>query len=145
MSLSLETIIIIKKTAPDVTKNVLQISQRMYELLFTKHPELEKLFQGDPVEQHKKLAVALSLYTVNIDSLGMLQELIRKMVSTHTKAHVLAEYYPYVGEALLAAIKDVLTDVATEEVLNAWAEAYEHLSHALIEKEKLIYAKSPKR
>ncbi len=34
---------------------------------------------------------------------------------------ILPEHYPYVAEALLAATRDVLGDVATDEILQAWA------------------------
>ena len=49
------------------------------------------------------------------------------------------EHYPIVGKHLLAAIKDVLKDAATEEVVAAWAEAYGLLADICTERESQIY------
>ena len=46
---------------------------------------------------------------------------------------------PIVGKNLLLAIKEVLGDAATEEVLNAWAEAYEVIAKVFIDVEKDMY------
>lgn len=51
----------------------------------------------------------------------------------------LPEQYPLIGEKLLQAMKDVLQDAATDEVIAAWAEAHEALASIFIQKEKAIY------
>ena len=61
------------------------------------------------------------------------------MCKAHVNANVKPEHYPIVGENLLAAIKEVLGDAATEEVLNAWAEAYEVIAKVFIQIEKDMY------
>ena len=43
------------------------------------------------------------------------------------------------ADALLGAIKDVLGDAATEEILAAWGEAYWFLADVLIGRESSIY------
>ena len=45
-----------------------------------------------------------------------------------------------VANALLPAIRDVLGDAATDEVLGAWGEAYWALADILIGKEEVLYA-----
>jgi nitric oxide dioxygenase len=45
-----------------------------------------------------------------------------------------------VGVSLLQAIQDVLGDAVTEDVINAWKEAYFFLADILIAREKEIYA-----
>jgi nitric oxide dioxygenase len=42
------------------------------------------------------------------------------------------EQYPIVGEHLLAAIKAVLGDAATEDIISAWAQAYGNLADILM-------------
>jgi len=61
------------------------------------------------------------------------------MVSVHVKSDIQAHHYPRVGEALLAAIKEVLGNVATDEVINAWSDAYTFLAGVLITKEREVY------
>jgi nitric oxide dioxygenase len=52
---------------------------------------------------------------------------------------ILPEHYPHVAEALLGAIKAVLGDAATEEILAAWGEAYWFLANILIAREQRVY------
>lgn len=47
-----------------------------------------------------------------------------------------------VGVSILEAIKQVLGDAATHEVLEAWKEAYFFLADVLIAREKELYAAS---
>ncbi|MFT0800941.1 hypothetical protein VSK91_05685 [Bacillus swezeyi] len=49
------------------------------------------------------------------------------------------EQYPLVGETLLHAVKDVLGDTATEEVLGAWKKAYNEIAKAFIDIEQKLY------
>ena len=43
------------------------------------------------------------------------------------------------GASLLGAIKDVLGDAATDEIMGAWGDAYSLLADVLIAREKTIY------
>lgn len=142
MSLSENTISIIKATAPAVGANAETITTTMYEILFTKNPELKELFKNAPADQHKKLATAVVAYATNIDNLSVLQGAVEKMAQTHVGALVKPEHYPIVGTALLEAVSKVLGDAATEEVLNAWKEAYFFLADILIGREKELYSAS---
>jgi len=142
MSLSQSTIQIVKSTAPAVAVNAEKITTRMYEILFENHPETKVLFEGADPSQHKKLAMAISAYAANIDNLTMLSMAVEKMAATHVRTNVKPEHYPMVGVSVLGAIKDVLGDAATEDVLNAWKEAYFFLADILIAKEQELYAQS---
>ena len=62
------------------------------------------------------------------------------MVSRHIETGVRPEHYPHVANALLPAIRDVLgEEVATDEVLAAWGEAYWMLADILIGAEAQAY------
>jgi nitric oxide dioxygenase len=50
--------------------------------------------------------------------------------------NVQAEHYPIVGTVLLAAMQDVLGDAASDEIIEAWKEAYFFLADIFIAKEK---------
>jgi len=140
MSLSEKTIEIVKATAAPVAANAEAITTRMYEILFETHPELQELFKDAQADQHKKLAVAVSAYAANIDNLGALTKAVEKMAATHVRVHVKPEHYPMVGVSLLGAVKDVLGDAATDDVIEAWKEAYFFLADILIAREKELYA-----
>ena len=140
MSLSEKTIKIVKATAAPVAANSEAITSRMYEILFTNHPELKELFKDVNPDQHKKLAGAVSAYAANIDNLSVLSKAVEKMAQTHVSSAVKPEHYPLVGVSLLQAVKDVLGDAATNDVIEAWKEAYFFLADILIAREKEIYA-----
>ena len=48
------------------------------------------------------------------------------------------EHYPIVGTCLLKAIKKVLGDAATPEIMDAWAAAYFFLADIFIDAENKI-------
>lgn len=140
MSLSENTVNIVKATAPVVSQHAESITYKMYEILFDKHPELKELFKDADPDQHKKLAAAVSAYAANIDNLAVLKSAVEKMAQTHVRIKVQPEHYPIVGTSILEAIKEVLGDDATPEILQAWQEAYFFLADVLIAREKELYA-----
>ncbi len=135
-----ETKAIIKSTAPVLKEHGEAITQEMYKIMFNNHPEIQGLFKDQAPDQHKKLANAVYAYAANIDQLDKLGKGIETMVNAHVKTNVQPEHYPIVGASLLQAIKNVLGDAATDEIINAWAEAYQFLAEVLIAKEKEAYA-----
>lgn len=139
-TLSSQTIEICKATAPVIAEHGEAITTRMYEILFNDYPETKALFSDAPENQHKKLAVAILAYAENIDNLAALEGAVNAMAQRHVATGVKEEHYPMVGVSLLQAIKDVLGDAATDEVLEAWKEAYFFLGDVLIAKEKALYA-----
>ena len=142
MSLSPKCVEIVKATAKPVAANAEAITTRMYEILFTDYPELKPMFDEAPKDQHKKLAGAIVAYAKNIDNLAALSSAVETMAKAHVSSKVKPEHYPMVGVSLLTAIKDVLGDAATDEVIEAWKEAYFFLGDILIAKEKELYAQN---
>lgn len=140
MSLSQNTKEICKATAPVIEEHGEAITTRMYEILFANYPEVKSLFSEAPENQHKLLAAAIAAYAANIDNLDVLGKAVESMAQRHVKVKVKEEHYPMVGLSLLEAIKDVLGDAATDDVINAWKEAYFFLADILIAREKEIYA-----
>ena len=143
-TLSAETIAIVKSTGPALQQHGVTITTRMYERLF-ENAEVKALFDmaaQESGEQPQRLAAAILGYAQNIDKLQNLTGAVQRMVARHVETGVKPEHYPYVAEALLPAIKDILGDAATEEVLAAWGEAYWFLADLLIGKEAELYAQA---
>ena len=142
--LSAETKALIKSTAPSLQHHGLAIPTRMYERLFT-DPDVKAMFDQaaqESGEQPKRLAGAILAYAQNIDKLEALTAPVMRMAARHVETGVKAEHYPLVANALLPAIRDVLGDAATDEVLGAWGEAYWALADILIGKEEVLYAET---
>lgn len=139
--LSAETKAIIKSTAPALQVHGVAITTRMYERLF-ENAEVKALFDQaaqESGEQPRRLAGAILAYAQNIDKLENLTGAVSRMVARHVETGVRREHYPYVAEALLPAIRDVLGEAATDEVLAAWGEAYWALAELLISLEEAAY------
>lgn len=133
---------IVKTTAPVIEKHGLAITTAMYARLF-RDPEVKAMFDmaaQESGEQPKRLAAAILAYARNIDKLENLGSAVQRMVARHVETGVKAEHYPLVAEALLPAIRDVLgEEVATDDVLAAWGEAYWMLADILIAAETDAY------
>ena len=139
---SQQTIDIVKSTVPMLKKHGSKITSRMYEIMFSKHPEIKEQFDMSAQangSQHARLATAVYSYASQIDNLPALKAMVEKIAHRHVQTHVLPEQYPIVGECLLQAMKDVLDQAATEEVIAAWTEAYQALSVVFINRENDIY------
>lgn len=141
-TLSAETIAIVKATAPVLREHGVAITTRMYERLFTNDAIKDMFDQAaqESGEQPRRLAAAILGYAENVDKLQNLTGAVQRMVQRHVETGVKAEHYPYVAEALLPAIRDVLGEAATDEILAAWGEAYWFLADILIGKEAEAYA-----
>lgn len=141
-TLSETTIATVKATAPALQEHGLAITQAMYKRLFV-NEDIKQMFDQAAQasgEQPKRLAGAILAYAQNIDKLQNLSAPVMRMAARHVETGVKPEHYPHVAEALLPAIKDVLGDAATDEILAAWGEAYWFLADILIGKEAELYA-----
>ena len=139
---SAQAMAIVKSTAPALQKHGLAITTAMYARLF-ENTEIEAMFDRAAQvsgEQPQRLAGAILAYAKNIDKLENLGPAVQTMVARHVDTGVKPEHYPYVAAALLPAIREVLgAEVATDEVLSAWGEAYWMLADILIAAEAQAY------
>lgn len=138
-----QTMATVKATAPALQQHGVEITTAMYKRLFVNH-EVKAMFDmaaQESGEQPKRLAAAILAYAQNIDKLQNLDAPVRRMVARHVETGVKPEHYLHVAEALLPAIREVLgEEIATDEVLSAWGEAYRFLADILIGKEAQAYA-----
>lgn len=140
--LSDNTIQIVKATAPVVAANADAITRRFYGLMFAGNPEVRAFFNQSHQQsggQPRALAAAICAYAANIDNLGALGPAVELIAQKHCALMIKPEHYPIVGKHLLVAIKDVLGDVVTDEIISAWAEAYGALANVFIQREAEIY------
>lgn len=139
MSISAKTIELVKSTAPLLREKGEEVTTRMYQILFSKYAETEVLFKKAN-NQPTKLAAAISAYAANIDKLENLSDAVEIMAQRHVNVEIKPKHYPMVGDSLLTAMTEVLgSDVITDEVYSAWAEAYNFLADVLKKREKELY------
>jgi nitric oxide dioxygenase len=167
--LSQGTIDTVRATAPVLAEHGVAIVTVMYRNLFREDPEVKPYFNqanqsaGDektrasqieafrdqllatsavPGRQVVSLAQAILAYAKNIDNLAALTPAVRRIANKHASLHIQPEHYPIVGKHLLRAIKEVLGDAATDEVIEAWGEAYGFLADIFINVENQLREES---
>src|SRR5690606_38078999 len=135
----------IDASVPVLREHGLTIPKVFYQDLFENHPRLRNTFsagnQASGAPQ-QSLASAVLADAANIDKAAALAPHVSRIVHKHVSLGITAAYYPIVGHHLLGAIKKVLGDAATPELIEAWAEAYGLLAKALIEEESKLYAEA---
>lgn len=142
--LNQKTIDIVKSTVPVLKSNGVEITTTFYKLLFNSNPEVKAMFDMSKQEsgaQPKALAGVVLAAAQNIDNLSILLPAVQKIAQKHVALNVKAEHYPIVGANLLEAIKVVLGDAATDEIINAWGEAYGVIAQVFIDVEAELYSK----
>ena len=138
-----KTMDIIKSTVPVLRERGVEITTHFYQRMFEKNPEVAPMFdmaRQRNGEQPKALALAVLGAAENIENLAVIMPLVKKIGARHVAAGVKPEHYPIVGANLLAAIKEVLGDAATDEIITAWDKTYGVLAEVFIEEEQKIYA-----
>lgn len=143
-----QTVQIIKSTVPVLEIYGTAITKRFYERMFAKHPELLNIFNHANQKQGRQqtaLANAVYAAALHIDRLEAILPAVKQIAHKHRSLGIKPEQYPIVGENLLAAIKEVLGDAATDEILQAWAEAYGVIAKVFIDVEAGMYEQSERQ
>ncbi|MEK4229350.1 NO-inducible flavohemoprotein [Solibacillus sp. FSL H8-0538] len=136
------TIDVIKSTVPVLEVHGLAITKTFYSNLFKDNPSLLNIFNHTNQEQGRQQnALANTVYAAakHIDNLEPIVPVVVQIAHKHRSLGILPEHYPIVGQYLLAAIKEVLGDAATDEILDAWGKAYGVIADIFIQVEEDLY------
>lgn len=138
-----KTISIMKSIVPVLQDKGVEITKNFYATMFENNPEVKPMFDMDKQKsgsQPVALANAILASAKNIDNLEAIMPAVQSIGKRHVEVNVLPEHYPIVGKNLIIAIKNVLGDDATDEVIEAFEKTYEVLAETFINVEKEIYA-----
>ena len=133
---------LVRATVPVLKEQGEAITNAFYRDLFQTHPELYNIF--NPANQRdggqaRSLAASILSYAAHIDHLDQLGGMVERIAHKHASLEVQPEHYPIVGKHLLGAIRTVLGEAATPEILEAWSAAYQQLATIMIGREQEIY------
>lgn len=143
--LTQETMNIIKSTAPVLEVHGVTITKTFYKNLFEANPALLNIFnQTNQAKGRQQTALANTVYAaaVHIEKLEAIIPVVKQIAQKHRSLGVLPEHYPIVGEFLLRAIKEVLGDAATDEIIEAWGQAYGVIADVFIQEEEALYTEA---
>lgn len=108
-------------------------AELFYSNLFEADPELKPLFKGDMQEQGKKLMEMIAAAVRLLDKLDQLVPVVQKLGVRHAGYGVQASHYDTVGGALIKTLGQGLGDEFTDEVRDAWIDAYGLLAQTMID------------
>ncbi len=133
---------LIKASVPVLREHGVALITHFYKRMLTGNPELQNVFNAAHQargHQQQALASAVLAYAENIENPSVLIDAVRHIATKHCTVGIRAEQYGIVGRHLLASIKEVLGEAATDELLEAWAAAYGQLAGLLTSVESGIY------
>lgn len=171
MKISPKTVEIVKSTVPVLAEHGMKIVATMYRNMFRENPEVKPLFnqanqasgeqktrasqlesfnaqifspktESSGGSQQVTLSQAVLAYAANIDNPDALLPAVMRIAHKHASLDVRPEQYAIVGKHLLGAIKEVLGDAATPDIVAAWSEAYEALGQLFIDVENQLRAEN---
>lgn len=143
--LTKQQIELVKATVPVLREHGVALTSHFYKRMLSHNPELMQVFNMGHQRagfQQQALAGAVLAYAENIENLPALLGAVAHIANKHVSVGIRAEHYPIVGKHLIASIKEVLSDAATPELIDAWTAAYMQLADVLIGAEKAIYDKN---
>ncbi|SCU98941.1 LANO_0F00254g1_1 [Lachancea nothofagi CBS 11611] len=140
--LSQETCDTVKATVGVLEQHGTTITSVFYHNMLSEHEELKNVFNDTNQTrgvQSTALAATVLAAAKSIENLETLLTQVVQIGHKHRALQVKPEHYPIVGKYLLGAIKEVLGDAASPEIMNAWAEAYDAIAKILISVEAGLY------
>jgi hemoglobin-like flavoprotein len=106
--------------------------RRFYEVLFEAHPEVSALFKShSPGAQRKMFAQKLVAIVDHIDDASWLERELVAMARSHASYGVTSPMYPWVGDALIATLREACGSSWSDAAEQAWRDAYGSLAAAM--------------
>jgi len=102
-----------------------------HDNLFTADPTLRKLFQGNMVQQGRRLMSMIATAVDLLDEPETLTPTLRKLSLRHVNYGVRDEHYATFGAALLKTLKQSLGDAYTDDVHASWIALYHVVSETM--------------
>jgi nitric oxide dioxygenase len=109
-----------------------EVARGFYDNLFLIDPALRPMFPADLSDQGKKLMQVLAVVVRSLGDLGPLLPSIDDMARRHVAYGVEDDHYATVGQALVRTLRAGLRAAFSQEMEEAWREAYAILSNRMI-------------
>lgn len=108
------------------------VAEIFYGRLFQLDPSLRQMFKPDMQTQHQQLMAMLSIVVKGLTRLDVLVPQVSELGRRHAGYGVQPSHYDTVGAALLGTLEQGLGDGFTDEVREAWTEAYGVLAQTMM-------------
>ena len=136
---------LIKATVPILRTNGNYLITYFYQRMLSNNPELKNIFNmanQASGKQQNALSGAVLAYAENIENPIVLINTLKSIGNKHVSLNIQPEQYDIVGNHLIGSIKEVLGELATSELIDAWTCAYNELAQIMIGIEAEMYQKT---
>lgn len=99
------------------------LTERFYDLLFERHPEVRPMFSADVRPQAGMLRTAVVAVVEHLDDPAWLASTLGELGARHATWGVTPPMYDAVAECMVAAMAELAGDPWTPEMGAAWSEA----------------------
>lgn len=110
-----------------------RVATRFYSRLFQMAPETRALFQGELVEQGRKVIKTLAALVDALDRVDTILPTVRALVVRHVDYGVEEEHYGLVCLALIETLREMLGRTVDGELEQACRDAYRLVATTMIE------------
>ena len=108
-------------------------TERFYDRLFAKHPDVrEMFFRHSPGARYKMFAQKLTSIVDHLDQPAWIDRELGSLASKHASYGVSAEMYAWVGEELIATLRETCGDSWSDAAEAAWSAAYGELAAKIL-------------
>jgi hemoglobin-like flavoprotein len=119
------------------------VVHRFYEILFDRYPASRALFSRNTSRhQEEMLTGALVAVIEHLEDAGWLKQQLAALGAKHIEYGVQDHMYPWVGECLVATLKEVAGPEWTPRIEQAWLAAFGAISGLMIDGARTIRAQA---
>ncbi|WP_306216391.1 globin domain-containing protein [Actinoplanes sp. RD1] len=127
-----EAMAVVQRTAAAVADRPVALAEKFYEHLFELAPAVRTMFPPDMTAQNDKLCRALfqcvGALVSSDEEMVRTVSALRRLGAHHEQHHaVRPEHYPYVGHALVRAVRDLSQEWSTS-ASSSWVWVYEWMT-----------------
>ncbi len=138
LSGNIKIIELLSRSYPLIKKHRIELGDKTYINMFKSHPETKLLFQDTSPGQSQRLIDTILFYCQEVENYELFYERLDQIAYIHIKVGIKNEYYTYMKEAFISALREVLQNDATDEIIRAWTYGFNSLSNELIHIENLL-------
>ncbi len=110
------------------------VVHRFYEILFARYPTTRELFsRNSSRHQEEMLTAALVAVMEHLEDASWLTTQLSALGAKHRDYGVQDHMYPWVGECLVATLKEVAGPAWTPRIEQAWVAAFSAISGLMLE------------
>ena len=128
-------ILLIKKSWHQFLLNAEENEVLFFNRLFEMAPEVKQLFKGNLKELTKKFTSITTFMVSKLHNFEDALKEVKTIIQRNNQYKLSAEYYAFMGDALLCTLENGLAETWNDELKESWATAYFALADSMVRSE----------